>query len=177
MNNDKQVFENGENDIDTIEDLEKQGDFAADYLEGFLDIADIDGDIEIEVRNDRPYVSIVSEAEYCDQLNKLVGEKSQVLNALQELTRRAVFAQTGKRTGLILDINQNRKKRLKKLKKITEIAMEKASITKTDVHIEAMTSYERKIAHDIIAASDYKSLISESEGKGAERHIVIKNKI
>ena len=40
--------------------LEEEGDVAADYLEELLDIADIDGDIDIEVRNGRTYISIVT---------------------------------------------------------------------------------------------------------------------
>ena len=43
--------------------LEEEGDVAADYLEELLDIADIDGDIDIEVRNGRTYISIVSDEE------------------------------------------------------------------------------------------------------------------
>ena len=33
--------------------LEEEGDVAADYLEGLLDIADLDGDIDIDVENER----------------------------------------------------------------------------------------------------------------------------
>jgi len=36
-----------------IAQLEEEGDVAADYLEGLLDIADLDGDIDIDVENDR----------------------------------------------------------------------------------------------------------------------------
>ena len=38
---------------------DRQGDVAADYLEGLLDILDLDGDIEIEIKGDRALVSIV----------------------------------------------------------------------------------------------------------------------
>ncbi len=41
--------------------LEEEGELAADYLEELLDIADLDGDIEIDVENGRASVEIISE--------------------------------------------------------------------------------------------------------------------
>ena len=66
-------------------DLVSQGDIAADYLEGLLDIADLDGDIDIDVENDRAYLEIVEVSD--GELDNLVGEDGEVLNALQDLTR------------------------------------------------------------------------------------------
>ncbi|MFT4186364.1 MAG: R3H domain-containing nucleic acid-binding protein [Micrococcaceae bacterium] len=157
----------------TVEELEKQGDIAADYIEELLDIADIDGDLEIEVRNDRPYVSVINEEGDSKQLRNLVGKNNQVLDAIQELTRLAVHAQTGEKTRLVLDIDDSRKKRIKVLEKIAHAAIEKVHETAKNVHLEAMGSYERKLIHDIIAEAD---LVSESEGQGRNRHIVVKPK-
>ena len=42
--------------------LEEEGDVAADYLEGLLDIADLDGDIDIDVENDRAALAIAGGA-------------------------------------------------------------------------------------------------------------------
>ena len=79
--------------------LEEEGDIAADYLEGLLDIADLDGDIDIDVENGRAALAIVG-----GKLNHLVGDQGQVLDALQELTRLAVQTSTGDRSRLMLDI-------------------------------------------------------------------------
>ena len=73
--------------------LEEEGDIAADYLEGLLDIADLDGDIDIDVENGRAALAIVG-----GKLNHLVGDQGQVLDALQELTRLAVQTSTGDRS-------------------------------------------------------------------------------
>ena len=43
----------------TIDQLNEEADIAADYLEGLLDIADYEGDIEMGVRNGRPMVQII----------------------------------------------------------------------------------------------------------------------
>src|SRR5437899_8967152 len=83
--------------------LEQEGEIAADYLEGLLDIADLDGDIDMDVEADRAAVSIVSDSGSRD-LQKLVGRDGEVLEALQELTRLAVHRETGDRSRLMLDI-------------------------------------------------------------------------
>lgn len=147
-----------------------EGDIAADYLEELLDIADIDGDIDIEVRNGRTYLSVVTEDGNNDDLQALVGENGEVLDALQELVRLSVLAATGNRTRLILDIADYRAGRQQALVNLAEAAIAEAKETGEDVHLEPLGPYERKLVHDIVAAH---ALISESEGSGSNRHIVI----
>ena len=62
-------------------DLEQEGEIAADYVEGLLDIADLDGDIDMDVEGNRAVVSVVGAT-----LDELVGRRGEVLAALQELT-------------------------------------------------------------------------------------------
>ena len=80
--------------VQQLSDLELEGDIAADYVEGLLDIADLDGDIDMDVEGDRAIVSVVGAT-----LDELVGDDGAVLEALQELTRLAVHRQTGTRPG------------------------------------------------------------------------------
>src|SRR5437870_4724752 len=148
--------------------LEEEGDVAADYLEELLDIADIDGDIDIEVRNGRTYISIVVEEE-SDSLDSLVGEDGAALEALQELTRHSVLSATENRSRLVLDINGYRQERAGHLQKIAEDAAASVKETGKAVALEPMSAYERKIVHDAVADL---GLVSESEGEGAGRHIV-----
>jgi spoIIIJ-associated protein len=149
--------------------LEEEGDVAADYLEELLDIADIDGDIDIEVRNGRTYISIVADEE-SDSLDNLVGEDGEVLEALQELTRLSVLSATENRSRLVLDINGYRQQRAGHLQKIAEEAAASVKATGEAVALEPMSAYERKIVHDAVADL---GLVSESEGEGAGRHIVV----
>lgn len=150
--------------------FEDEGDIAADYLEELLDIADIDGDIDIEVRNGRTYLSVVTEDGNNTELASLVGEDGEVLDALQELVRLSVLAATGQRTRLILDIAEHRAGRQKALVDMAETAIARVKETGDEVHLEPQGSYERKLVHDIVAAH---GLYSESEGAGPDRHIVI----
>ena len=105
--------------------LEEEGDVAADYLEELLDIADIDGDIDIEVRNGRTYISIVCGGRVVQALDSLVGRDGEVLEALQELARLSVLSATENRSRLVLDINGYRQERAGDLQKIAEDAVAK----------------------------------------------------
>ena len=141
----------------------------ADYLEELLDIADFDGDIDIEVRNGRTYISIVAEEEAAG-LDSLVGRDGEVLEALQELTRLAVLSATENRSRLVLDINGYRAERAGDLQKIAEDAVAAVKDSGEAVALAPMSAYERKIVHDAVADL---GLVSESEGEGADRHIVV----
>lgn len=149
---------------------EDEGDIAADYLEELLDIADIDGDIDIEVRNGRTYISIVSEDNDAQGLQALVGHDGEVLEALQELARLSVLTSTEHRSRLVLDIDGFRDARNKELREIAEEAVGKVKETGEEVALAPMSAYERKIVHDIVADL---GMVSESEGEGSRRHIVV----
>lgn len=153
----------------SVSRLEEEGDIAADYLEELLDIADIDGDIDIEVRSGRTYISIVTEDE-SDALQSLVGQKGEVLDALQELTRLSVLSATENRSRLVLDISGYRDRRNAELMAIAKAAAEQIAAGSASVALEPMGAYERKIVHDVVADL---GLDSESEGEGALRHIVV----
>lgn len=156
-------------DADSAAGATDEGDIAADYLEELLDIVDLDGDIDIEVRGGRTYVSILTE-DGGEELQDLVGHRGEVLDALQELTRLAVLTSTGERTRLILDIAGHRDKRQGELQDQAERAIARVKERGEDEHLEPMSAYERKIVHDFVAES---GLISESEGEGKRRHVVI----
>ena len=145
--------------------LEQEGEIAADYLEGLLDIADFDGDIDMDVENDRATVSIVGA-----DLSQLVGKKGEVLDALQELTRLAVTRETGERSRLMLDISGHRAAVKAKLIEVAKEAAAKAIETGEEVELKPMNAFERKVVHDAIAAAGLKS---ESDGVEPNRFIVV----
>ena len=172
------VPESAEEAVSPVEDsetprpgrLEEEGDVAADYLEELLDIPDIDGDIDIEVRNGRTYISVVVEEGDATGLQHLVGRDGEVLEALQELTRLSVLTATDSRSRLVLDITGYRQERSSELQAIAQKAVAEARESGQDVALAPMSAYERKIVHDAVADL---GLDSESEGEGAERHIVV----
>jgi spoIIIJ-associated protein len=158
-----------ETEAPTADLLEKEGDAAADYLEGLLDIADLDGDIDIDVEGDRAQVSIVEVN--AGELVTLVGDDGKVLDALQELARLAAAQATGERSRLMLDIGGFRLARRRELEALAKTAIDEVKETGEPVRLAAMNAFERKVVHDVVTSA---GLVSESEGVDPDRRIVIK---
>jgi spoIIIJ-associated protein len=154
---------------DTLTRLEQEGEIAADYLEGLLDIADLDGDIDMDVEADRASVSIISDSGGRD-LQKLVGRDGEVLEALQELTRLAVHRETGDRSRLMLDIAGYRAKKRAELSELGAKAAAEVKSTGEPVKLKPMTPFERKVVHDAVKSA---GLRSESEGEEPQRFVVV----
>jgi spoIIIJ-associated protein len=152
-------------DVPSVRDLEQESEIAADYIEGLLDVADLDGDIDMDIEGDRPMVSVVGAT-----LTELVGPKGEVLEALQELTRLAVHRQTGTRSRIMLDVGGYRARRRQELAELGRAAAEEVSRTGVPQRLEAMTPFERKVVHDAVAAA---GLRSESEGEEPSRRVVV----
>ncbi len=149
--------------------LEREGEVAADFLERLLDIADLDGDIEVDIDGDRAAVAIV-DSEEGRVPRRLVGAQGKVLDALQELTRLAVQTATGERSRLMLDVAGHRAERRTALVALARVAIAEVKESGAQKALENMTAFERKVIHDEVAAA---GLGSESEGVEPNRHIVI----
>jgi spoIIIJ-associated protein len=154
--------DDGEEDLSS---LEEEGEVAADYIEGLLDIADLDGDIDMDVEGDRAVVSVVGAT-----LDELVGDDGEVLEALQELTRLAVHRKTGTRARLMLDVGGFRAQRRIELAELGRSVAEEVSRTGEPKKLRAMSPFERKIIHDAVALA---GLRSESEGEEPNRRVVV----
>ena len=148
-----------------LQALENEGEIAADYLEELLDIADLDGDLDMDVEGDRAAVSIVGA-----DLSQLVGRDGEVLEALQELTRLAVYRETGERSRLMLDVSGFRADRRSTLVALAEETVAKVRESGASVSLKPMSPFERKVVHDAVAAA---GLTSESEGVEPRRYVVV----
>jgi len=133
-------------------DLEQESEIAADYVEGLLDVADLDGDIDMDVEGDRALVSVVGAT-----LQELIGPRGEVLEALQELTRLAVHRQTGARTRIMLDVGGYRARRRAELTELGQDAAEEVRSSGEPQRLDAMTPFERKVVHDAVAAAVLRS--------------------
>jgi spoIIIJ-associated protein len=154
-----------EDDEADLNSLEEEGEIAADYIEGLLDIADLDGDIDMDVEGDRAVVSVVGAT-----LDELVGDDGEVLEALQELTRLAVHRKTGARARLMLDVGGFRARRRTELAELGRSVADEVSRTGEPKKLRAMSPFERKIIHDAVALA---GLRSESEGEEPNRRVVV----
>jgi spoIIIJ-associated protein len=159
---DEEVDEDEEEEIFSLED---EGEIAADYIEGLLDIADLDGDIDMDVEGDRAVVSVVGAT-----LQELVGSDGEVLEALQELTRLAVHRQTGARARLMVDVGGFRERRRTELAEYGRGVADEVNGSGEPKKLRPMSPFERKIIHDVIAEA---GLRSESEGEEPNRRVVV----
>jgi spoIIIJ-associated protein len=150
----------------TEQDLVDEGDLAADYIEELLDIADLDGDIDIDARSGRAYISVTATGDA--NLRQLA--KPDTVVALQELTRLAVQNRTGRFSRLILDVGGSRDARAAELASLVDHAVARIEGGAATASLPPMSSYERKIVHDLVAERGF---TSESEGEGRDRHTVI----
>lgn len=158
--------ETATNAIPSEQDLVDEGDIAADYIEELLDIADIDGDIDIDARAGRAYLSVSAE----EGSNLSLLAQPDTVTALQELTRLAVQTKTNRFSRLILDIGGSRDARAEELAALVDHAITRIEDGASQASLPPMTSYERKLVHDIVSERGYHS---ESEGEGRDRHTVI----
>jgi spoIIIJ-associated protein len=149
----------------SVADLEQESEIAADYIEGLLDVADLDGDIDMDVEGERAFVSVVGAT-----LDELVGPRGEVLEALQELTRLAVHRQTGARTRMMLDVGGYRQRRRTELAETGRDAADEVKRTGEPKRLWPMNPFERKIVHDAVADA---GLRSESEGEEPDRRVVV----
>ena len=149
--------------------LEREGEVAADFLETLLDIADLDGDIDVDIEGDRAAVAIV-DSEDGRVPRRLVGQDGRVLEALQELTRLAVQSATGERSRLMLDIAGHRAERRSALVEVARAAIAQVKESGQPQSLEPMSAFERKVIHDEVLAA---GLVSESDGVEPGRFVVI----
>jgi spoIIIJ-associated protein len=147
--------------------LVHEGDIAGDYLERLLDLLDYDGDIDLDVEAGRALVSI----DGGEDLEKLVGTRGNVLEALQELTRLAVQQETGSRSRLMLDVAGWRAGRREELKELGRSTAETVMSTGEPLRLQPMSPFERKVVHDAVAA--IAGVRSESEGEDPRRRVVV----
>ena len=154
---------------DNAKKLDAEGDVAADFLEELLDILDMDGDIDISVEAGRAKVAVVSEGP-SQNLKRLVGPEGEVLEALQDLTRLAVQAETGEVSRLMLDIGDFRAGRKERLAETAREAIAQVRESGERVSLAPMNAFERKVVHDVVLEA---GLASESEGEDPQRYVVV----
>jgi spoIIIJ-associated protein len=149
------------------DELFQQSEVAADYIEGLLDVLDMDGDIDELVTGGRPVVEVVG-----GRLQSLVGQRGATLEALQDLARLAIYRHTGSPSRLLLDIGGYRASRRNELAAVARNAVERIREHGQPVKLDPMSAFERKCVHDVINATD--GVASESYGEEPDRRIIVR---
>lgn len=157
-----------QDDVTSIDQLNEEADIAADYLEGLLDIADYEGDIEMGVRNNRPTVQIVADND--TDIKHLIGRNGEVVDALQQLTRLAVQQKTGERSHLIVDVDGFLKRKRQHLRDVALDAIDAVKESGEPMDLKPMNSFERKVVHDVVRDEGLKS---RSHGEEPHRYVTV----
>lgn len=157
-----------QDDVKSIDQLNEEADIAADYLEGLLDIADYEGDIEMGVRNNRPTVQIVADDD--TDIKHLIGRNGEVVDALQQLTRLAVQQKTGERSHLIVDVDGFLKRKRQHLRDVALDAIDAVKESGEPMDLKPMNSFERKVVHDVVRDEGLKS---RSHGEEPYRYVTV----
>ena len=157
-----------QDDVKSIDQLNEEADIAADYLEGLLDIADYEGDIEMGVRNNRPTVQIVADDD--TDIKHLIGRNGEVVDALQQLTRLAVQQKTGERSHLIVDVDGFLKRKRQHLRDVALDAIDAVKESGEPMDLKPMNSFKRKVVHDVVRDEGLKS---RSHGEEPHRYVTV----
>ncbi len=146
---------------------EEVADTAAEFLSGLLDAAGLDAEVTTRIEDDVVHADVTGE-----DLGAMIGRRGQTLDALQELTRTALQRRLQARVRVLVDVEGYRARRRASLAEYARSIAERAKERGTEIELEAMPAYERKIVHDAIAEVEGAS--SFSEGEEPNRKVVVR---
>ena len=140
---------------------------AREFLGGLLEAIGLEAEITTSVEGNSAFVDVAG-----DSLGVLIGRRGQTLDALQELARTAVQRRLRARVRLLVDVEGYRARRRASLADYARAIAERAKARGTEIELEPMTAYERKIVHD--AVSEIEGASSFSEGEEPQRKVVVR---
>ncbi len=156
------------------DELEEQGEIAAEFLEGLLSRMGVSAAVELELREGTVHAEIVGEGPDGEEMGLLIGRHGLTLDALQELTRVVVGRRTGARCRVLVDVEEYRtRQRARLVARAREVA-QRVARTGREVELEPMNAYERKVVHDAVA--EISGVTSSSRGEEPERRVVIRRR-
>jgi spoIIIJ-associated protein len=155
------------------DDLEKQGDAAADFVDGLLEVMGIDADVDLDAGEHGTYVEVWG-GESPEDAGLLIGKHGRTLEAVQELVRSVVQRQTGARCQVIVDVEDYRKRRSSRVVGRAKEAARRVRTSGRPEALEPMSAFERKIVHDTVA--EFGDLVTGSEGDEPKRYVVIRRR-
>lgn len=154
------------------DELEDQGEIAAEFVEGLLSRMGLTTDVEPELQEGTMYVNVLGSGPDDEDMGLLIGRHGQTLEALQELTRVVVAHRTGIRSRVIVDVEDYKKRQRSRLASKARDIAKRVARTGREEELEPMNPYERKVVHD--AVSGIAGVESSSRGEEPERRVVIR---
>jgi spoIIIJ-associated protein len=147
---------------------EEVAETAEEFVKGLLEAAGLGAEVSTSVEGETAHIDVTGE-----DLGGMIGRRGQTLDALQELTRTAVQRRLRSRVRLMVDVEGYRARRRSSLAEYARSIAERAKERGTEIELEPMSAYERKIVHDAVAEVDGAS--SFSEGEEPNRKVVVRS--
>lgn len=146
---------------------EQVAETAQEFLSGLLEKMGLEAEVKTSTEGDSAFVDVTGES-----LGVLIGRRGQTLDALQELARTAVQRRLRSRARLLVDVEGYRARRRSSLADYAREIADRAKDRGTEIELEPMTAYERKVVHDAVAEVD--GATSFSEGEEPNRKVVVR---
>lgn len=143
--------------------------FIKDTLNQITDLMGAKSNLEVRRRDNNISVTIFSENN-----SILIGKNGKNVAALQLIIRQMVNSKLKEPLSIIIDVGNYKEKRARSIEYLAKRLAREAYKTKTEVTMDSMNSYERRIVHEALA--DDKYVYTESIGEEPNRKVVIKLK-
>ena len=150
--------------------LEDIADTAREFVSGLLEAMALEATVDASIEPDRAVIEVNG-----DDLGMLIGRRGQTLDALQEVTRTAVQRRLRSRVRLLVDVEGYRSRRRASLAEYATAMATRAKERGTEIELEPMNAYERKIVHDAVAEVEGAS--SFSEGEEPQRKVIVRGDV
>lgn len=150
-----------------VHDSARVAEAAADFIEGLLDCAELDGDLEFGVEENRPFVELPEGDCEC-----LIGRDGDGIDALQLLTRLAVEQRrVYSDQRLVVDVAGFRAQQKAQIEAEAREAIDIVLSSGEARTMRPMNPFERWAVHDVVSESP--GVVSESQGVAPTRYVII----
>ena len=138
-----------------------------EYLKSVVENLGLEVSFEVITKDERTTIKM-----YSNNDPILIGKDGRTLKALETLAKQKIQNETGIYYKINLDVSDYKDKIVRRIERLAKQTAKEVSTTKVPVALDNMTSYERRIVHNVL--TDFKGVTTESEGEEPNRHIVIK---
>lgn len=152
--------------------METQAQQIKTYIEALLEHMGIVGAVDVLLSSDNAQFFIRT-----PDGGALIGENGQHLAALNHVVKKIAERICAKNQNAVffpvtVDVNDYQAKKIEELRDLARMSAQRVRYFKKDIAMRPMTSFERRIVHTTFSSSP--DIITQSEGEGAQRHVVIK---
>ena len=142
-------------------------DAIKEFLKEIIENMGLEVSFETTTKDERTTIKM-----YTNNNPIIIGKNGHTLKALENLAKQKIQNETGIFYKINLDVSNYKEKIQKSIERLAKNTAREVAKTKIPVALDNMTSYERRLVHNVL--TDFKGVKTESEGEEPNRHVVIK---